>query len=251
MRENVQSLSRAFAVLEAFSFDKTEMTMSEIASAVDLPVSTTARLLSTLVEGGYLKKNERKYYLGYKLFYLGNIASMQFNLDRVIEPIMQDLVNETGDLVSLSVIANYHRVCIKKIEGTSLIRRHINVGEPQPLYAGSGGKVLLAYQGETYWDEYFSVVKLDKLTPNTEIDPPRIRETLRQIRKDGYSLSFAERIIGSISASAPIFNKEGVIEACLTVGVVSLSSTLDTQKLVELVRQGTSRASKEIGYLGE
>jgi DNA-binding IclR family transcriptional regulator len=225
------------------------MTLSEIAEAVDLPVSTAARFISTMLQDGYLKKDGRNYYLGHKLFYLGSIAALQFNMDRTVEPIMKELAAVTNDYVSLNVLSQYHRVCVKKVEGDASIRMFVKVGEPLPLYAGSAGKVLLAYQPEEYWDEYFALVKPKPLTPNTETDVDKIRQALKKIRVDGYCLTIGERISGTISVSAPIFDKDRTVKACLTIGKVRLDEEDNECYLAEIVKMAAQKTSTEMGYI--
>lgn len=250
-KETVQSLDRAFGVLNIFTFERPELTLSEIASAVSLPMSTASRLLTSLLQVGALRKDGKTYSLGYKLFHLGSIAALQFDMGTIVEPMMKELADLTGERVTLSVLSDKQRVCIKLIKSKKLVDQQITVGEPQPLYAGSVGKVLLAYQSDDYIEEYFHSVALEPMTPNTITDINLLKRDFIKIRADGYCFSQGERISHAYSASAPIFNIDGKIAACLSIAGIRLEDDppIDPDYLTNLVCNVAKKASMEQGYI--
>lgn len=117
----------------------------------------------------------------------------------------------------MNIISDGKRVSIEKIESTQDIRYIIHLGESLPLYCGGSGKALLAFLSNEEIDKFITQEKLKKLGPNTITDPIKLKEHLKQIRKNGYAISFEERIKGSVSIGAPIFDFSGKVIASLSI----------------------------------
>ena len=79
-----RSLERALQILDAFSFEKRELSLGDLSRDLHLPKATVYRLCSTLIKYGYLKNNEdlHTYSLGLKLFILGGVILASFSLLR-------------------------------------------------------------------------------------------------------------------------------------------------------------------------
>src|SRR5699024_7365774 len=91
----VQSVDRAFGLLECIANSSGSATLSHIAADVNLPLPTIHRLLSTLVNLGVVRQlPNRGYALGRGLVRLGNLAGAQ--LGAIARPYLRDLVAELG-----------------------------------------------------------------------------------------------------------------------------------------------------------
>src|SRR3712207_8743538 len=74
--DGVQSLERAFTLLELMAEDGGELPLSRLAIGSGLPLSTIHRLIRTLVARGYVRQlPSRRYVLGPRLIHLGEFAS--------------------------------------------------------------------------------------------------------------------------------------------------------------------------------
>ena len=89
--DSVRSVERAFAILRAFSRDDYKLNLSELAERIELPITTTLRLATTLESLGLLERHsDRTYSLGSQLYLLGSIAKANFRPQRVIYPYMAE-----------------------------------------------------------------------------------------------------------------------------------------------------------------
>ena len=72
----VQSLERALDILDCFSFQNRELTLSEVVDCTGLNKTTAKRLISNLVNRGYIQHDlqTKRYKLGMRLFELGGIV---------------------------------------------------------------------------------------------------------------------------------------------------------------------------------
>ncbi|MBC8461355.1 MAG: helix-turn-helix domain-containing protein, partial [Deltaproteobacteria bacterium] len=78
----VQSLERALDILDCFTFQNREMSLSEVVKLTKLNKTTAKRLLSNLTYRDYLQQdlNTKRYQLGLRLFELGGIVFSSFSL---------------------------------------------------------------------------------------------------------------------------------------------------------------------------
>ena len=103
-KSQVASLTKGLRVLEAFTAEIPEMTISQVAAAAGLDAGTAFRMLNTLVTAGYLSRREKQFRLTLKAADLGFHAIARSDLRDLARPILRDLVGETLEAASLGVI---------------------------------------------------------------------------------------------------------------------------------------------------
>lgn len=75
-RRGVQSVDRAFQILEVMAVRGGVVTLTDIAAEANLPAATAHRLLRTMIDAGFVKQlRNRRYGLGEKLVPIGNVAA--------------------------------------------------------------------------------------------------------------------------------------------------------------------------------
>ncbi|GAB1398949.1 IclR family transcriptional regulator [Aminivibrio sp.] len=208
--DSVRSVERAFQILGAFTRDEYRLSLSELAEKIQLPVTTTLRLANTLEKLNILNRQEdRSYTLGNKVYLLGSIAKANFRPQQIIYPHMKYIRDKTKEAVSLYGVEQEERVCYEHVESLLTMRCVMRVGDRAPLWAGAGGKVLLAFLGEDAIKR--EIEKAHKITETTIYSPEALRKNLGEIRIHGYALSWGEREEGILSIAVPIFNRRGDI----------------------------------------
>jgi len=214
--DSVRSVDRAFAILKAFSRDDHKLTLSELAERVGLPVTTTLRIAGTLEKLGMLQRHsDRSYSLGNQLYLLGNIAKDNFRPQQIIYPYMKSVRDETKEAVSLYGVAGEYRVCFEHVEGLLSMRCVMRVGDKAELWAGAGGKALLAFLGEDVIER--EIKKAHPITPTTIFNEDELRKSLSDVRSFGYAISRGDREEGILSVAVPIFNRKGGVEYSFSV----------------------------------
>ena len=201
----IRVLQRALAVLECFSNDKPRMSLHEISRTIALPKTTTFRILSTLVQSGYLLQFEKQDYgLSPKLMHLASIAQNSFNIRDLAHPLLERLANEIGETVEISLLDGDHRICLDAVESTSSLKSIVTPGVRLPLLYGATGKMFLAHMNEP---------DVDRVTRsqsnNGKIDKVKLKRQLVKIRKQGYAVTRDERVRGATAISAPIWSHDG------------------------------------------
>ncbi len=243
--DSLRTVQRALEILNCFTLENVELTLTEIAKKISLAKSTTTRLLATLEQNGYVMKEQEtlKYRLGHKLYYLGYIAGKSIDIRQLAIPSLKKLRDNTKETVNLYLLENEYRVCVEQFEGLQNLRHMVKIGEKLPLWAGAGGKVLLAFQDHEFQQRIFRFVdSLEKLD--------RLKNELKIIQKEGWASSRDEREVGSSAVAAPIFDIDGKVRVCISVSGPTHRYSLDVIKqLRTLVKQEAAIISMKNGYL--
>ncbi|WP_430296823.1 IclR family transcriptional regulator [Sinomonas sp. B1-1] len=215
--------SKSLAILFAFESGRRSLSLSELAEAAHLPLSTTHRLVAELVEWGALARDPQgRIQLGLRLWELGQNAGRA--LRDTAHPFIQDLFSLTGETAHLAIREGHEVLYIDRIYGTRRVPRASRVGGRLPMHATAVGKVILAYEEDWVRDAYFHR-HLEQPTAYTHVNPARLAEELVQIRDQGYATTAEEMRLGSASIAVPVFHT-GRIGAGL--GIVVLSSQAGT-----------------------
>jgi DNA-binding IclR family transcriptional regulator len=222
--DTVRAIGRAFAVLGCFTLDEPTLTLNQISEKLGLPMSTTLRILTTLVSLNALRRfDNRTYSLGSRVYLLGAVAQAHYKPHQVARPYMQDLRDETKEAVSLYGIDGEHRVCYEHVPSLLSMRCVVRVGDRFELWAGASGKVLLAYATEDIVER--ETKKLARITDTTITDRERFLKELLAIRGQDYSISHGEREDGIISIAVPILDWHGTAVYALSLAGPALRFT--------------------------
>jgi len=214
----VRAVERAADIL--ISLGKAERSLAELSREVGLNKATVLRILASLERKGFVLKDKHtgKYAIDVGLWGLFSGALYRREgLVKIALPFMRDLWEHTGETITLYIQKGSDRVCIAELPSVHPLRYTAGLGRTVPLYAGSPGKLMLAYLPPEELNAVLEEIELLPLTEKTITDKNVLLTELEQIRKQGWSTSFGERIEGVSSLSVPIFDGEGRILASLNI----------------------------------
>jgi IclR family transcriptional regulator, pca regulon regulatory protein len=147
-RNVVNSLSKGLRVLEAFTFERSEMTLSEVARAAGIDPGTAFRMLNTLVMLGYVGRvpESRRFRLTLKVVDLGLHAIGRADLRELARPILRSLVDEVSEAASLGVLDGADILYVERVRaGLTRLGVDIRIGTNIPAVTGVIGHAILAY----------------------------------------------------------------------------------------------------------
>jgi IclR family acetate operon transcriptional repressor len=212
----VSIIERMTAVLGAFTAESDRMGVNEIARRSGLPKSTASRLVSSLVEHGYLERRGGQICIGLRLFELGTLSGQPNELRSLALPTMVDLRSSTRQSVHLSVLEGTEIVYIGILRGYDSSYLLSRVGGRLPAYATGAGKALLAFSPpevvERVIDNGFVAYQ-----PGTITNPASLLRELETIRETGLAFSTAEAGPGVTAAASPILSADSRAVAALSV----------------------------------
>jgi IclR family acetate operon transcriptional repressor len=191
----VQSLQRAFELLEHLADTGGEASLSELATLSGLPMPTIHRLIRTLVDLGYVRQNtNRRYALGARLIRLGENASMQFGA--WARPLLAELVEEVGETANLAVLERDEVVYVAQVPSKHSMRMFTEVGRRLLPHGTGVGKAMLAHLPSSDVRSLLSRTGMPAYTEHTFTDADLLAVELSRIAEQGYALDEAEQELG-------------------------------------------------------
>jgi len=252
MRENkIQTIDRSVAILDCFTLEKPAMGVREVARRTNLSPSTVGRMMAYMRDIGILSQDPetQSYMMGSKVLAWAGIYTVTSDVRAVALPVMVHLQEETRETISLYVLEGNDRVCIERFESPETVRIVARVGRRIPLYAGSAGKVFLAFMPQARREELLADMKLEPMTERTITDKDELRENLGRIREQGYAISRGEWIIDASGTAAPIFDARGNIIAAISIsGPAQRFTDEKMREMSEILLRATEDVSYELGY---
>ena len=250
---HVEAVTKALAILECFDAEPVR-TLKTIREITGLNKSRVIRLCGTLVANGYLdyEPGPHQYKLGSRILRLGKAYERSNSLISVARPVLRDLADQTGESATLYVVDGLKRLCLATEEGTYGIRYTILEGQQLELYAGSGGKVLLAFGPEEIRRKILTKDCLKRLTAKTFTDVKRLEREFDVIRRRGYATSFGERDADAASLAAPIYNHDATVCAAVAIGgPINRFTPRHNARHLKILLAFARRISQKLGYEGQ
>ncbi|MEU2604188.1 IclR family transcriptional regulator [Streptomyces albus] len=200
----VQSLERAFDLLERMADAGGEVGLSELSTVSGLPLPTIHRLMRTLVSCGYVRQQpNRRYALGPRLIRLGESASRL--LGTWARPYLARLVEETGETANMAMLDGDEVVYVAQVPSRHSMRMFTEVGRRVLPHSTGVGKVLLAHTPEDQVRALLGRTGMPAATEKTITTPEGFLEALAHVREAGYATDDNEQEIGvrCIAVSVP------------------------------------------------
>lgn len=208
-------LGKITEILDAFSFDRPSMTLGEIQQTTGLPTSTVQRLVTNLVQQGFLDRGGDRIRIGVRMAYWAATATKDLDVLSVVNPVLKDMRDLTTETACFFRPEQNYRVCVAIAETRHALRRDMYVGKVIPLSAGSASRVLLAWDDDL--TERVLSRELESMTEQTVTEAETMRTLLAQTRADGYAITTGERETGASGLSAPVFDSAADIVGAVTI----------------------------------
>lgn len=219
MTREVAGIVRAMRVLEALATSPDGSSVKDLSRAIGCGKGTISKMLATLERRHYVRRDGASghFALTWRLLALAFGHADQAGMPRVFLPVLQELADETDELVQLAVVDGDQVLFVAKAEGRGQsIRLLPLVGLWVPLHATAAGKLWLS----TLPAREISRVlgrRLAPVAPKTITTLEALRKELERVRAAGYALADEELAEGGRAIAAPI-TRDGVM-----VGAVALS----------------------------
>ena len=192
-RGGVQSIARAFEVLEILA-EHGPLSLSRLAAAAGLPLSTIHRLVGTLSALGYVRADAKEYSLAPRLIHLGERSSRM--LSRWAIPHLTGLVDELGETANLAMLDGDRIVYVAQVPSRHSMRMFTEVGRRVLPHCTAVGKALLARLPDAEVDAIVGRTGLPAHTEHTITTRAALAAALGQIRVFGYAVDDGEQEIG-------------------------------------------------------
>jgi IclR family transcriptional regulator, KDG regulon repressor len=227
-RVGVQSLGRAFAILEAVARHRDGIGLADLTKIVGLHNSTTFHLAKTMVSLGYLRqeKDSKRYRIGRPLFALAASALDEIEMVNLATPVLEELSRETGESSHFAVRMGDAVVVIARTGGPGAFQLADRVGVVRPAHCTALGKIILASLSDDQLERFLARVVLTPSTGKSITDRATLLREIADVRRTGVAhdegefnlevrciavpvRDFTGQIAGALGISGPIWRQAG------------------------------------------
>jgi IclR family KDG regulon transcriptional repressor len=249
--EEVKSLKRASQILEYLGSEPSDKSLVDISRNLGFPVATTRRLLITLMEVGFVRRNKetKNYNLGLNFLIISRKVGTGFDFQKISVPYLKELMEKSGETANLVVEDDGEAVYIEQVECSNHLRTANKVGSRAPLYCTAVGKVLLSSRLPEERKKSLADISLRRLTPKTVTRKDQLLRELETVSQKGVAIDNEEQMIGERCLAAPIRDENGKIVAAISISGPSFRLTsIKMRELKPVVVEISRKISEEMGF---
>ena len=225
------SLARGLVVIQAFTPQMPQMTISQLSLRTGLSRAAVRRCLYTLVKLGFAGADEaQRYSLRPKMLTLANTYTASSTLANAAQPILERMSAVHHESFSVATLDGDDIVYIARSSVNRVMAVDLHIGSRLPAFCTSMGRVLLAYLPQDQLESFLSRLVMTPFTPRTINSSEKLRLALRNVRRNGYALCDQEYEAGLRSLAVPVTAPNGRVVATVNLsGHAPRMSMLDMQ----------------------
>jgi IclR family acetate operon transcriptional repressor len=240
----VQSLERAFELLEAMADAGGVIGLSRLAQESGLAMPTIHRLVRTLVDLGYVRQEpSRQYALGPRLIRLGDSASRL--LGTWSRPYLSRLVDALGESANLAMLDGDRVVYVAHVQSTRSMRMFTEVGRRVYPHCTAVGKALLAHLPPGDVHALLARTGMPAQTEHTITEPALLGEEIDRVRAQGYAIDDGEQEIGVHCVAVPVLGTSNRLAVSVSGPAPRMTPAL-VERAVPLLRQAAADLAAEL-----
>lgn len=252
-RDNVSStVMRALAMLDVVVAEPRGISLTVAAGRASLSKATASRLLGALVRGNLVVRDPATglFRPGLKLVQMAEQALEAYDFPSVARPHMLRLAREVAHGVAAGVVEGRDVVYVERIEASTEIRVHHELGGRRPIHVSSIGKAIVAFLPPDEIDALLDGYQFERFTEYTIVDRDALLLDLAKVRRQGWSVSRNEGMRGGSSISAPVFDRSRRVVGAIGISSVSVALRgTALQRMVEVLVVACRATSADLGYV--
>jgi IclR family KDG regulon transcriptional repressor len=249
-RSGVQSLGRAFSILEEVARHREGIGLADLSKLVGLHNSTTFHLAKTMVSLGYMRqeRDSKRYRVGRPLFALAASALDEIEMVNLATPVLEDLSRETGESGHFAVRMGDSVVVIARTSGPGAFQLTDRVGVVRPAHCTALGKIILASLRPDQLKRFLERVELKPSTPKSITEPSVLLREIADVRRSAIAIDDGEFNAEVRCIAVPVYNFTGDVIGALGIsGPIWRMSDPVLKSRAKLVQAAAQRLSAEFG----
>ena len=212
------SLARGLIVIQAFTQQNPQMTISQLSIKTGLSRAAVRRCLYTLTKLGFAGAEDgSRYSLRPRMLTLSHTYTTSNTLSTAAQPILERMSAALHESFSVATLDGEDIVYIARTQVNRVMAVDLHIGSRLPAYCTSMGRILLAYLSPEQLEQYLAKVNLVPHTTRTITSVEKLRVILRNIRRNGYAICDQEYEVGLRSLAVPVYSSSGRVVATLNL----------------------------------
>jgi DNA-binding IclR family transcriptional regulator len=244
----IPNLRKACLVLKLLARHPDGMKVADLSRQLDIPVTTTLRIMTTLLLEGFVRKTEGRFELGPVLIQLGSASLAGTEIRELALPVLQRLTAATDETSHLAIPCDDRALIVAVQDSPHPLRAASRPGFLAELHCSSTGKVFLSHLYHGRLDEILSKSPPSPRTPRTLTNAAGLRREIELTRQRGYSLDNEEFHEGVRCLAAPVFAPDGSVVAAL--GITASTFRFSEKRIPEMAAAVRSHAAELTQLIG-
>ena len=207
MTTRIKSSERTLALFEYYSREQRPLTIKELAEGLEMPQSSTSVLAQSLVELGYLEKDEslRTYYPTLRISLLGTWMRRQHRRAGQLPTLLSEVSKQTGESTILAMRNGIYSQYLIAHPGRTPSRARVESGMLYPLACCATGWCLLTLESKRNVDKIVRRTASEAKEDYWKHSAKSARENIIQTERRGYAFSNGETVpgLGAIAVLLP------------------------------------------------
>ena len=213
------SLARGLIVIQAFTQQNPQMTISQLSVRTGLSRAAVRRCLYTLTKLGFAGAEDgQRYALRPRMLSLSHTYTTSSALSTAAQPILERMSTTFRESFSVATLDGDEIVYIARtVVPSRVMAVDLHIGSRLPAYCTSMGRVLLAYLPPEQLEQYLARAELTPHTTRTITTVDKLRLALRTVRRLGYAMVDQELEVGLRSLAVPVYAPNGRVVATVNL----------------------------------
>lgn len=201
------TVARTLAVLTVMAERGGSVGVTDVATALGLPMSTSHRLLDLLRGAGFVERDaaQRRYRLGLEFLRVANLVRQHTSFAELCQPALERITGQTGET---SVFCEYlpdsrAAAYAAKSDSPHSLRYRIELFERLPVECGASGRAILAFLPAPVRDSVCAAPRPSPFSGKRASSGALVAQ-LEDVRRKGFALSSGEKLPDSIGIAVPL-----------------------------------------------
>lgn len=249
-----QTVLKSLDVLDCLAATRRPLSAPEIARLCQMSRPTAYRLLTTLMERGYvIVDDDYNYSLGTKILGLARVVLDTMSLPKIAQPYLHELSQLSQETAFMSILDDTKILYIAKEESPQVqaalaFQMRSNVGTRIDLHMSAMGKAILANLPADERRTLLTRLPLTRYTSHTITDQTALIDELEQTRRRGYAIDDCEGDDWVRCVAAPVYDGGNHVLGAISIAGPAHRMTLDyIHHLSGDVIRVTQALSKQLG----
>jgi len=246
--ETIKMVERALDVLDLLQVRHQRLGVNEIAKYCGLNPSTAFRILKTLEKSGWVfQLSDGRYITGEKISFVTEKDNLYLALSDVAHFVMEEYTAKYNQPLNLLVRHGFRCTIIEQSLTDSIVNYVPPLYSDLPIYACSGGKLLLSELPINLVEQIISSSEMRPLTPYTITEPDKLWKVLREAAVNGYACDHKESSPNGSCIAVPVRNHDGTIIAALSFsGFIGLDTPEPLLDYLPALREASEKISQSL-----
>lgn len=233
---SVRVLERTLQLIEVFARSRSPYSITDLAEAVSLPVSTVHRLVQSLMAFGYVTQHtqSKRYGVGRGLAELSRAMLLKHEYSQYADPHLERLVQETGETANLASLYGTAAIYLNQVESPAMMKVSNPVGTLIPLHGSAAGKVFLADFSPSVLNDTLAFTGLAQYTARTITSRSVLDDELQRIRTNNYAVDNEEYALGARCIAVGLRGTSGSVSSVISVS--GPTARVTDERLPEVAR---------------